>query len=297
MELSTADEYIKAELLKNKSKIDFIICVDLRILLKDMKSSKIIPLVIYCVLWNFHSSAQMLLNEKFNDTSFLANWKISSNVEHAYLIGNENSRFVRFHPKYQREFIQSPSIPVSSSQYYALVFDWNEAQNSYSDSVQVQTSNDNGLTWKIIYSITKGNNRLWQTDSVSLGFLASGSNISLKWLYYSSGIFPSQFFNLDNIRLVSIGTPTSIKINENYLSAFIYPNPARNNFYLQLKNVLSKAPTLKIISTTGAVIRKMSLPELPNSISEIDVSHLEKGNYIIQIETDEHQDSHSLLIQ
>lgn len=247
----------------------------------------------YCCFAFYFTKAQSVFSEKFDDTLFLRSWNLTSKIEHAYFLGTNNSRYVRFHPKFQNEFIQTPIINLATGNY-KLFFDWNESENSNPDSVQIQLSLNAGSSWQTLKSITGGNNRIWQKDSVDLG--NKTGTIIVRWKYFSSTTFPSQYFNLDNVSINQYAV-TALKQNKNVLNFAAFPNPATGKFTLQLNNLLQKSANLKIIDINGTLVKYMSLNSSFNFTSEIDISNFAKGAYIISVETDENIFTQPLIIQ
>lgn len=262
-----------------------------------MKCSKIIPILVFSLFYFNKIEAQTILSQNFNDTTFFNSWKVSENIEHAYALGVNQTKYIRFHPKFQNEFIKTPSILVPSTNAYALIFDWNEAENNNSDSVQIQLSKNNGNTWQTIHSIKNGNTRIWLRDSVFLGTLNENENIEIRWRYYSSQSFPSQYFNLDNVQIKVANTLTAIKNNINQIEVNIFPNPTSEMVTIQCKNLEGKNLQLRMYALNGTVLKNMPIPLSKLNKIEIDVSDVSKGMYFISIETSNEIYTEPLIIQ
>ncbi len=245
-----------------------------------------------CLLYNI-MSAQAIFQEDFNASYFPANWTVSPRTEKALVLGEGNSGYIRFHPRYPQQYIETPAISVPAGNY-ALLFDWNKAGNSNEDSIQVEVSEDNGSRWQAIYTIYNGNNRIWQTDSVTN--VNRSGNIKFRWKYFSGGIFPSQYFNLDNVALVS-NVPTQIKQNTSDITFSISPNPNNGIFQIRLNNPSLKNGTLQITDVKGSVVYKQLLPAVIQSLIHLDKSELSKGIYTIQLQTAAEILSKNVIIQ
>ncbi len=61
----------------------------------------------------------------------------------------------------------------------------------------------------------------------------------------------------------------------------IYPNPARNKVFVDLKNVDSKSVTIEIFSLEGKMLQQQTIAT--NSISEIDIQSLPSGMFVLKI--------------
>ena len=262
-----------------------------------MKYSKIIPIFfVLCFLIN-NTSAQVILQQNFNDTTFFSSWKVSENIEHAYALGVNQTKYIRFHPKFQNEYISTPNISISATNIYALIFDWNEAENNNADSVQIQLTKNDGANWQTIRSLKNGNTRIWMRDSVFLGTFNQNENIKIRWRYYSSKDFPSQYFNLDNVQVKVANTVTAIRENINQFEVKIFPNPATNIFTIECKNLEGKNLQLKMYALNGTVLKNMTLPISKKNKIEIDVSDVSKGIYFIAIESQDEIYTEPLIIQ
>jgi hypothetical protein len=254
-----------------------------------VKNKAILLIVCYCCTKTVF--AQILFHEKFNDTTFLSSWKISTKVEQAIWLGTENSKYIRFHPNFQNQFIQTPTI-FNTKGNFTLFFDWNKVGTNTIDSVQLQVFNNNA--WQTIYAVYNGNNRAWQTDSVN--FETNQDSLTLKWNYFSSGIFPSQYFNIDNIVLQK-NTPTKIQQNKNEITFNIFPNPNNGQFQLKIDNQKNQAGKILMYSSTGTIVYESVLSNTTQSLLQLDVSTFPKGAYILQITNATNLFSKTFIIQ
>lgn len=237
--------------------------------------------------------SQIIFEENFNSPLFPANWNFSAKTELALWLGTDNSNYVRFHPDFQNQSITTPAINTTSGNY-TLYFDWNKEGSLRVDSVQVQLTKDNGSSWQTVYAVYSGNNRNWQKDSVLLNNL--NSSIKLRWNYYSSGSYPSQYFNIDNVVLKNSIT-TAIHTNNNNLQANIFPNPSNGIFQIKLFNLKNKPGTISLINLQGDLVYKNNLPNATQSLLQIDGLILSKGTYFLKIVTEEETHTSSIIIQ
>ncbi len=237
--------------------------------------------------------SQNIFEESFNQLSAPINWQFSSKVESAVCLGTNNSNYIRFHPNFQDQSITTPNINVTQGNY-VLLFDWNKARTLSVDSINVQFSNDNGNNWNTVYAIYNGNNRTWQTDSFLLDNISD--SFKLRWNYFSSASFPSQYFNIDNI-ILKKNTATSIKNNRNNLFGSIYPNPSNGIVQLKLLNFKNQTGFIYVYNTQGELVFQNNLPTVSQSLLQLDLTTLSKGAYILKLETSEQSFSSTILIQ
>ncbi len=88
--------------------------------------------------------------------------------------------------------------------------------------------------------------------------------------------------------VAELATETSISLNaKDYFvqsrEMVVYPNPAKDVFYLRLNNAVNEIQTIRILDVSGQV--QMELRNVPLTTS-VPVQNLASGIYIIQIETD-----------
>jgi hypothetical protein len=252
---------------------------------------KIIILIACCTTLTLN--AQTIFQEDFNTETSFSSWNLSAKVEYALWLGKANSKYLRFHPNYQNQFIETPGINLPAANY-TFSFDWNQARQQNTDSVNLQLSIDNGTTWQTMYAIYNGNNRTWQTDSFV--FNSVGGSIKFRWNYFSTGNFPSQYFNLDNI-LIKKNTTTGIRNNSTDITTELFPNPNNGNFQLKIYNAKNQKGNILIYNMQGELIYQQNLPVVTQSLVQIDLSILSKGSYLLNIEANENNYSKTLIIQ
>lgn len=250
-------------------------------------------LCLICICFSFISKAQVLFEENFNDTTYKTNWITTTKVEQALWLGKENSSYLRFHPNFQNQSITTPTISAATGNY-TLYFEWNKTGTQTPDSVQIQLSLNNGSSWQTIYALYDGNNRTWQKDSVALDNI--NSNFKIRWNYFSSGSFPSQYFNLDNVSIIK-NISTSIRNNTNNIDFSVFPNPAHDVFQLQLRNPMLQHGTLSIYNMLGDLVFHKNLTPIMQTLHQIDVSNFSKGAYSIQVQFGDEQVEKTILVQ
>lgn len=181
------------------------------------------------------------------------------------------------------------------------------------DKLVVQVSNDCGVTWTNAwsksgsalataspdassYSLAPYEKTAWKHVSADLSAYA-GQNMLIK-VVGTSG--PSQDtwgrdIWLDNFRL-STGLGTSAVIAENSLS--IYPNPSRQQAYLDFNLTEKTEVTINIIDITGRVVGNLPSEHLTPGQQHISIStaSLASGMYQIIIRTPTHTLSRNLAV-
>ena len=74
----------------------------------------------------------------------------------------------------------------------------------------------------------------------------------------------------------------SLRLNNNFSNAVVFPNPVKNELKIQLKKLLPVSSTLRIIDMTGRVIKTQIISSNTGYIIE-NVSGLSAGRYFIKI--------------
>jgi hypothetical protein len=257
-----------------------------------MQAFTVILFFVSCII-STQLSAQIVFQEDFNSRDFPVNWNLSSKIEKGIWLGKDNSGYIRFHPRYQQQFIETPSINFPAGNHL-LFFDWNKAGDSNQDSVHVEITENNGSSWQTIYAIYSGNNRMWQTDSVA--FNNTNGTIKFRWKYYSNGIFPAQYFNLDNV-VIKTTIATSIKQNVSDITFGVFPNPNNGVFQIKLNNPKLRDGIIQITDSKGAIIFQQIIPAISQSLIQLNKSELSKGIYSIQLQTPSEVLSKNIIIQ
>ncbi|MEP7079480.1 MAG: endonuclease [Ginsengibacter sp.] len=74
----------------------------------------------------------------------------------------------------------------------------------------------------------------------------------------------------------------SVRLNNNFSNAVVFPNPVKNELKIQLKKLLPVSSTLRIIDMAGRVIKSQNISSNTGYIIE-NVSGLSAGRYFIKI--------------
>ncbi len=93
------------------------------------------------------------------------------------------------------------------------------------------------------------------------------------------------FVDIDNFNVMN---QVGVKENgANSLSLNVYPNPARENFNIAVKNNLSNKPLeVKFYNTMGQVVKTLKAENTINSTITINSADLAKGIYLVEVKSD-----------
>lgn len=110
---------------------------------------------------------------------------------------------------------------------------------------------------------------------------------TFSWVYYAKIVVDGKTLEYAwNGNILSGPTqPTGIKKNTSDNSIAVFPNPATNNFSIDLFNI-KKPVTIKVINSTGQVIHQLD-NEPTNALINITTTDWPSGLYMIEVSTNE----------
>ncbi len=246
----------------------------------------------------------------FPVTGSLLKWYKDTNVYRSGTtsMNNFNSRFI-FYTLGDIESFLSPVLDLTKSQHPKMAFDYAYNYHKYTtpyftkdtifaDTLEVSISFDCGETFQQLFkkggidlattsepiinplNIDQGyfipNKNEWKTQIIDLESYANEENAIIKFSYISG---MGGCINIDNI-LFAIDAPVNEIPNKNTM--MLYPNPVANTLYLSYSE--NDIQCIEIYDITGKTIQRITKP---NNKTAINVSSLNKGVYLIQIQTSE----------
>lgn len=247
----------------------------------------------FCTKTNF--GQDVVFTENFDSLKSISNWTFNNQVEYAHFLGVDGSNYVRFHPVSIRVDLVSPGFNVPNGEY-RLHFDWNQAREQVPDSVTVFISLNDGKVWKELTTFGMGNQRTWQSDSISLG-LIGGENIKVRFTRRGQRGFPAQYLNLDNIKVVKTPEITSIKDDKLEVSMSIFPNPSNGNIRLSINNPKNFNLNYSVYSNQGQLIINENISSPSYYDAMIDLSYLSKGSYFFSVSSKDKVVTYPIIIQ
>jgi hypothetical protein len=75
------------------------------------------------------------------------------------------------------------------------------------------------------------------------------------------------------------------------LTIKIYPNPVSNELNIGIKSGKKESTQLKIYSVSGALLKSINIGQIQFGTVKINVSDLNNGNYILQVNSGNNQQS------
>lgn len=190
----------------------------------------------------------------------------------------------------QLDYLISPTFSLTGQSTGSISFDVAYARynNSYSDGLKVEISNDCGATWTEIYNKAGGTlatapntissfvptSSQWRTENIDLTPFANQAALQIRFVGvcgYGNNLY------LDNINIQS-GFVSTLSEQENLLDFIqIFPNPTddilfvRHNAQIHMQIALFNALGQKVYMTEGTEL-------------QIPVSNLASGIYLIEVQ-------------
>jgi hypothetical protein len=139
----------------------------------------------------------------------------------------------------------------------------------------------------------------WATFTVNLTYTSSVAPDSCMIVLKASGTTPTNndYLWVDN--LAFSGSITGINNIENNISdVSIFPNPATENFTIEL-NVKKASPiNFKLVDLTGKLIKEITASEVfGNYKTSISITDIAKGSYFLKISSDDGLEVKKIMIQ
>ena len=207
----------------------------------------------------------------------------------------------------QRDALVSPNISLEEGEDYNLYFSYahqNRNVGSYDDSLIVEISTDCGINFHRVFA--KGGDNLETTDTLDLNFEPSYAThwrnetivlseyipeVSAVILKFTTVNGKQNNLYLDN---VFVSTAEEFALTENLESQFsLFPNPATNSLTLLLNTSNKETKTFNLIDLSGRVLESKTVLNEQNI--HWNVSSLEAGYYIINLESSKGNSSHSFI--
>jgi lysyl endopeptidase len=199
----------------------------------------------------------------------------------------------------QNDFIYLPYIDFTSAiTPITLTFDVAYARYSatYSDSLEVNVTNDCGTNWATVYA--KGGTNLatvaadnatalfvpaateWRTETVNLNSYAGQSALKFAFKNISGW---GQALYIDNINLT---TGASSVNSNNFNSSFaIYPNPNNGVFNIKMNLQKTENVTIKVMNMLGEIILTKNILNASTGVYNIELADEAKGMYFVEVVT------------
>ena len=150
----------------------------------------------------------------------------------------------------------------------------------YQDHYKVDVLNTNTGSWTTLWDGVEQPQMLNNFDEpVSIDLSQyQGSNIRLRWRGHNNGsdVLTYSWF-IDKVKVVATDTIHE-SVNETYLETSLYPNPANNTLIINAQDEIKQISIYNLLSV------KMMEMTISNKEAVIDISKLEAGMYIIEIQ-------------
>lgn len=162
--------------------------------------------------------------------------------------------------------------------------------SGYQDHYKVDVLDTNTGSWNTLWDAVDQPEQVNQFEEpVHLDLSAyQGQNIRLRFRAHNNGsdILSYSWF-IDNVKVVATDTITSV--NENYLETKMYPNPVNNILTISAEEEIQSISIYNILSV------KVMEAVINNKETVIDLSKLESGMYLIEIQSNNDKSTKSLI--
>jgi hypothetical protein len=234
--------------------------------------------------WTFNSTASSFLRRSSSVGGF--GNSTASMIAACYFYPNASAYF-------SSSRLDISNITAPASLTFSLAYA--ERSDTSQDTLEVYASTDCGNTFTLIYSKTDSAlattsihssnftplSSEWRTEMVDLSSYIVSNNLHLKF-YFHAGNATHRGNNIyvDDINI--IGTPVSVNDLYQNSSIKVYPNPVKENFYIQL-NTKPRNAWLEIFNIKGQRILLTKFVEQSTSIS---TKNFAPGIYFVKIIVD-----------
>ncbi len=163
---------------------------------------------------------------------------------------------------------------------------------TYNDRIQVRVSSNCGASWTIVYDkagatlatapiTTSAYNPTasqWRLETVSLDPFIGSADLLVQFRAISA--YGNNAY-VDNVNITDGNVSVPVTLFQSGVE--LYPNPAKNEAYLNAN--LSKAADLQvnIMNSIGALVKTYNFTSVTNQILKLDLTGLAKGTYVVNV--------------
>lgn len=244
----------------------------------------------------FEGSGTLAPWVSINPENDFASWQLSSSGGSLASLQNQQEE--------QTYWLGSPIFSLKSSPQASVFFDLAAGVQHPNSKLSLLISENAGESYQEIWSemgagissgSISGNSAEFERKYVDLTAYAGqdSGDIRLAFAFNSGGTGDSPVF-LDNIELFLRADPNPVIPQEG--SSVLYPNPAREYFNVAFNLPQQDNVTIRIISSTGALVHEVSYPNTLNQTYTFSTELFRNGLYILQITGDNLNDIKRLFI-
>ncbi len=168
----------------------------------------------------------------------------------------------------KQAILNSPCFDLSGQASASFSFNYHQFGSSDMGTINLEASNDNGVSWVSIWNSSGNLGNSWQSANVSLSSYAGGS-VQLRFNRVTGGTWQADIA-IDNVRLITAQSKgeTSRPDIANVKDITLYPNPVKGD----LLNVKSDYSNLnyEIYNMVGQLVGKGIVKNDAINISELD---------------------------
>jgi hypothetical protein len=179
-------------------------------------------------------------------------------------------------------FTLTGALPINLTSFSSfisgnyVVLEWQTASETDNDFFDIERSSD-GYSWESIVQLKAAGN---STQAINYSYIDKSPLLGLAYYRLKQVDFDGNF---SHSSIISISNDSFTQRNKSSLAS--YPNPAVNSITVELGNDF--ANDFEILTIDGRNITKLiTIIKSENSTFSIDISNLDKGTYILNINGD-----------
>jgi hypothetical protein len=209
----------------------------------------------------------------------------------------------------QEDIIKTEIFDLTNAQNVTLTFDLAKAQYSTTlfDGLRVEVSIDCGDTYAEVYNKTNldlstlasystanqwspGSASDWRTETIDLEVYEG--EVAVFRFINVNGFGNSTYIDNINLNAGLLGS------TENILGEItMYPNPANEEVFISLNNILSTSYDVRITNGLGQTLQTLDEKAFTNNKAAINVSSLAAGIYFVTIQAGERKETKKLVVE
>ncbi len=244
----------------------------------------------------FDSSGSLSPWISINPENDFTSWEISSSFGSQATLQNQEEG--------KSYWLGSPVFSLKSSPQASVFFDLAAGPQHVNSKLSLLISENAGESYEEVWSesgaeipsgVIEGSSTQFERKYVDLSAFAGtdSGDIRLAFVFNSGGSDDSPVL-LDNIELFLRADPNPVIPQEG--TSVLYPNPARDFFNVAFNLPQQDNVTIRIISSTGALVHEVSYPNTLNQTYTFSTELFRSGLYILQITGDSMNDIKRLII-
>lgn len=149
----------------------------------------------------------------------------------------------------------------------------------------------NGVSWQFAFSAT-----LSMINCIKVGMFVESINVNST----TSAVFSNVTVLKTGMAPLSAQKPVTVlsdeSLTEQWTDLKVYPNPAKDIVNIELAPLQGQEVEITIYTVEGRLVKNQIIPEVQNTVEQIELDELLSGTYLIRIQTPEKSLTKKLLV-